>query len=759
MTLINVKARVGKKLYYNQETAWGAFSFYLIDSDEKITLDKTWNNFVVTGDCPMMMEGKEYEFVMKPSWSKKYGDGYEFVEVKERKLNTIQDQQEYLRQVISKKDAEILISAYPNVMIVDYIRENKIDLTKLKGIKEGKFKKIVENVSTYENLKLALVELKDLGISMNAMKRLVNHFGNQETLINRIKENIYSLTEVELFGFTKVDEYAMKRGDDPDSIYRIKACFEHVIKTEGKDGHSWVHIDEFLQKVENLLEIETHKIVNIINQLEENPENFHIENEKVSLKLYHMYESGIKKNLDRLLKNYQKQNEFKSIEDIEEDVKLTFTSEQREAIQLAQQSGVFVLNGKAGTGKTTVLKGIIDSHFDIQYIACALSGKAANVLASKGIESSTIHRLLQVGKDGKFVYNSSNHLSHDLIVLDESSMVNSQLFYSLLQAIPNGAKVIIVGDSGQLPPIGLAAVFDDLVNTKAFPNKELTQVHRQAQKSGILTTANMIRDGEKINGRYEFKNKTFGELQDMVLIPVKDREDIFEYIVDVAKGYFEKYGESTFTDFQILTAVKNKGQNSVKNLNKELQGVFNDLDKDFLEKNGYEYRESDKVIQSGNNYSALIFPDMKTYEELKDHEKEEILEDEEMSAMVDLGSVFNGTLGRIKHINFEKKEVLIQFEDINGLVVYTNSELSMIELAYAITVHRSQGIGVKNVLATFDYVAYKLLSKQMVYTACTRASEKLVIICENGALHKAIETDLGSTRNTFLKVMLMEGVK
>src|SRR5690606_19210106 len=234
--IIDVKGVVAREMFpYNQDTMFGGYAFRLVWSSMDIKINKTWNTFVVTGNCPQLLEGKEYEFTMTPTKHKRYGDGYGFVEVKERKLNSVEEQQEYLRQIISSRDAETLIQAYPKEMIVDFIKEDKVDVSQLKGIKETKLHKIKDKLSMYENLQLALVELKDLGISMTSLQKLVSHFGSQEVLIDKIKENIYILTKVDMFGFTKVDEYAMKRGDDPESRFRILACFEHIVKEEGSD--------------------------------------------------------------------------------------------------------------------------------------------------------------------------------------------------------------------------------------------------------------------------------------------------------------------------------------------------------------------------------------------------------------------------------------------------------------------------------------------------------------------------------------------
>jgi exodeoxyribonuclease V alpha subunit len=753
--VIEVKARVAKRLYYSQDSMFGVFSFYPIETSEEIKINPIYGNFVVSGNCPAFIEDKEYEFTMKPKWNKKYGDGYEFVNVKQLKLDTVEAQQDYLRQLVTEKDAKVLIDAYPNIMIVDYIKEDKIDVNKLKGIKEARLRKIKDRLVQYETISVALVELKDLGISLNSLQRLINHFGSQEMLIQKVKESIYSLCEVDMFAFKTVDKYAMKRGDDPKSPYRVKACFEHVIKENGNDGHTWILVDDLIVKSEELLKVDTQIIIDILKDIRNDKQSqFYIDDEKISLKIYYHYEKEIKRHLDRLMKTFKSPNSTKNISAIEDELGITFTDEQKEAIKLSQQNGVFILNGKAGTGKTTTVKGIVESTPLMFYRACALSGKAAKVLDSKGINASTIHRLLGVGKDGRFYYGEEEMLPHDRIILDESSMVNTYLVYSLLKAIPDGSQIIFVGDNGQLPPIGLGSVFDDLLNNDTYPKLELTKVHRQAEKSGILSSANLIRDGHKINGRYDYSQQKLGELQDMTLIPLKSREYIFDYVIEIAKGYANKFGKDSYFDFQVLTPLKKRGDNSVEKLNIALQKVFNDSNDYSIKRGIYEYKKNDKIIHIGNNYEANAYKDFETYMQYEWYEPEEL---EEMDFEDDLPfrnvSVFNGTMGRIVHINPDKKEVLIQFEDIDGLVCYGQQELNNIELAYAITVHRSQGMGIKHVLFILDYVAYKMLVRELVYTGITRASEQMVLLCENGALHKAIE-NVGTTRNTFLKELL-----
>src|SRR5690606_29491109 len=255
----------------------------------------------------------------------------------------------------------------------------------------------------------------------------------------------------------------------------------------------------------------------------------------------------------------------------------------------------------------------------------------------------------------------------------------------------------------------------------------LTIVHRQAQKSGILSTANTIRDGHQINERYDFERKQLGELKDFVLWPVQNKEYLKDIVIDICRAYKNK----DVNDFQVITGLKTRGDLSVKKLNVELQKVFNDINKPFIKRGGYEYRQGDKIIQNGNNYEA--------------------------GERLDL-SVFNGTLGRIERIDFDTKsdnhKIWIQFEGIEELVPYQKDELDIVELAYAITVHRSQGSTIKNVLFTFDYGSYMLLSRQFVYTGISRASKACVMLVENAALHHAIRTNHSGNRRTFLNDFL-----
>jgi exodeoxyribonuclease V alpha subunit len=730
---IELKATVVKKIFYNEDSMFGVYAFEPSFEDKgKIELNK-WENFTVSGNIPELFVGKTYEIIIEPSNHPKYGKGYSFIAIKQKRPTTVEEQQAYIRAMLKESQAKAIIQKYPNEKILDLMKEDKFDYSDIKGIKEKTYQRIKKYL--FDNLEIqeALVELRELNITFKAMKKLIDHYGSPEVVVHKVKDNIYNLCNVDGFGFDKVDKYALKRGDSKTNQNRIIAAIKYTLEKEANEGHSWTDINKLIDKAKELLQIDKEYIEKAIEFCREEVKELYFSDDKVGLYKNYFYEREILKKLQLL---YQTKNEFtdeeiqKRILEVEERLGVAYTHEQKKAIEKALKYNVFILNGKGGVGKTFTVQGILEALNDKSYCCCALSGKAAKILADKELTAKTIHRMLGVNPDGSFTFNRKDRLPYDVIVLDEASMVNNYLFYSVVSALRDDAKFIIVGDSGQLPAIGTGSVFEDLLNANVFPQQELTIVQRQAAKSGILSTANIIRDGHQINERYSYEKQVYGELKDMVLIPVQNRENIKDIVLDICR----KYNHNDMNEFQVITALKERGSISVKKLNQELQKIFNDVTKPFVQRKGYEYREGDKIIQCGNNYEAGINGDL---------------------------SVFNGTLGKIVKIDFldqDKYQVWIQFDGIEELVPYTKEELDQIELAYAITVHRSQGSTIKHVLFVFDYTAYKLLSRQLVYTGITRASKGCVMVCENGALHHAIRTNHSGLRRTFLKEMLKEGV-
>lgn len=744
MQIIQVKAKVQKELFYNEDSMFGVYSFKPISSDQHINVDDTWETFVVTGNCHKLKEGKEYSFAISPNHTKKYGDGYSFGEFEQAKLDTVDAQQAYLKEVVAPTYAESLIKTYPNAMILDLIINNEIDLSKVKGIGEKTFTKILDKINKSYGLAQSIVELRDLKVTPNQMKKLIAHFGSQEILIEKVRNNIYALTEVKGFGFSKVDAYALNRGDDPNSTKRIKACFDYVLRDEGNmNGHTWITLTELKEKAIKLLDIDVNLINKVLQDVQDDKyKTLYSNGDVIALTKYLNYERKVSEELGRIYNSFHKKRKY-NLSTIESKLGITYTDEQKNAIKLSIDNGVMLLTGKAGAGKTMTLMGIKETFKDERYISCALSGQAVKVLSGRGLEASTIHRMILECKGNKEDDEKKPpKLPYDFVIIDEMSMVSIDLFLQVLLLIKDGTQLILVGDDGQLPPIGVGSPFADLIESETYPCQQLTKVHRQAQQSGILTYANKVRDGEQINNYMNHKQQVLGELKDLVLVPIKEKEDILDKVLKVCRASYKAYGKDFIDNFQVLTAKKKNSPISVDNLNIEIRKIFNETNMK-NSKPFYNFYIGDRVIHNGNNKRA------KHYDAMVDYELNPEVSDET--------TVYNGSIGYIVHIDSDEGLVFIDFSDVDGIVAYESEDISKISLAYAISIHRSQGVGVQNVLLTFDISAFKLLSKQLVYTGMTRASKKLVMIVQNKALHKAINTDLGNTRQTFLTHMLKGG--
>lgn len=746
---IKLKVRVDHKRYYDMNSMWGVFGVIPLTNKEKIeTLDER-GVFAITGNTPELTIGEEYDIEITPSYNKKYGKGYEFVMVAANRPETIKEQQDYLEMMVTEKQFEEIMKVYPNHKVLDLMEEGKFDYTDMKGIGKATYERIKKYVFSNMEIQEALVALKDLDVTFKAVKNLIDHFNNATTLVQVVEEDIYQLCQVKGFGFRKVDGFAMNRGDSPTSEKRLLAGLRYTLEQDADKGDSWMKVSKCKSSLTELLEINRGYIDDIIEEIEKIDKTIYIDEDRIALRNNYFYEYNF---LDGLLNMIKSPVETKmdanvieeKIDNLENENGFEYTDEQRKAIEKAVNNNVLVINGKGGSGKTSVVKGIIDILSEYSYMTVALSGKASFVLKRNGLLAQTIHKTLMEVKEDE--NGEMLPLRYDIIVIDEASMVNNQLFYSVIESVKKGAKLILVGDNGQLPAIGTGAVFDNLIkygHNKAIPRQELTKVHRQAQKSGILSVANTIREGEQVNSPYSKNTEVYGELKDMVVIPTDKETNIKDIILDTA----ERNKNKNIFDFQVITGRVDSGDISVKNLNIEIQKIFNDISKPSVSRNGYEYREGDKVIQNGNNYEARVHKEINEFDES---------EEEETTA------VFNGTVGQIIEIEFDKNpkrkahDIIIKFEDVEEPVRYNVQDLDQISLSYAITVHKSQGDSIKNVVFAFDGASYMLLSREFIYTGITRAKEGCIMIADNRMLHMGVKKVSSGSRRTFLKDKLID---
>ena len=794
-----LKVSVAKVLFYKQESMWGIVSVKptKIEGDFTPELNR-WQNFVIRGNIPMAMnEGQEYDIEITDLQSDpKYGDFYEIVRVHVEALDTIEAQQRFLQAILSEYQAKVILEAHPNSMIVDDIKNNIIDITKIKGIGKMTAKKIKNEIERNKDLGALMVELADLNPTGRMLNKIIEKFESSTMALYRAKESLYNLCSVSGLSFKRIDTVALMRGENKFGAKRIKAYSEHYFDEIANQGHSWVNERVFLEQGIEELDVNGTYIRNYMKS-EDGEQSFYWQQGDKRISSMRMYnnERNTLRNLLRLATKYVAPVGFdidEAIKKAEDKLGVKYTDEQKNAIRECILYGVFILNGKGGTGKTTVVKGIVEvlNSMEATYRACALSGKASQVLLSKDIDSATIHRTFSIGgkkeKPKEPIEEGldredlgEDKLHYDVVIVDESSMVNAGLFSQMLSQLKDGAKIIFVGDSGQLSGIGHGDVLRDLLQTQYFKTIELMQIHRQAQDSGIIELASKIRKGEQIfNSNFEGK-MTFGKNKDMIVYGYQEKEDIPNDVERVLRGQAKHiHTAQDLMDFQVVVAMKERGELSARAINILAQSIFNDLEKPSVSHNGYDYREGDKVIVKGNSYEIKYYDDLEHYHDVQDnamteeemqHQLMEMETDEERNEFLEsiskanIGDLFNGTMGIIVDV-FEKLDyktnkmvnyLMIDFEGL-GIKVFQQSELDSVELAYAVTCHRLQGSTIKNVVCVLDYSAYSLLCKQWVYTAITRASNKCVLLVQSSALVKAIATDASGNRQTFLGDMIQD---
>ncbi|MGL5765020.1 MAG: ATP-dependent DNA helicase [Sarcina sp.] len=372
---------------------------------------------------------------------------------------------------------------------------------------------------------------------------------------------------------------------------------------------------------------------------------------------------------------------------------------------------------------------------------CALSGKAAQRIQEvTGYEAMTIHRLLEYDPRGEvpFGYNKDCQLESDIIILDEASMVDISMFLNLIEAIKTGTKLCILGDQGQLDAIGAGNVLKDLIDSEIVPCVKLTKIHRQAQKSAIITESINIRNNNQIVGYGEECNKILGELQDLEVISRVNREKLVDIVIDKFKERLKV--EKDIMKVQIVAATRTRGELSTFNLNNKIKQIVNPSN-DFnlpmeckVDKNHtYKIDVGDKIIITKNNYKVEVW----------DNKKQGFAK----------GQVFNGNVGRVVSIGIDCAE--LEIEGV-GLVIIKSKNYNDIELAYAISIHKSQGNQCESVIVAIDTGAYMMLSCELLYTAITRAMNYCILVGENKAIRKCCSYSQGNYKQTFLKSFLKD---
>lgn len=745
-TTIKAKVRVDKLIYpryAGQQNAgeWGIVACSVVEEIEgKLPVNKYNNVTIKAQHLPKIQLDEEYLVVGNVIDDEKWGGQVNalffsmvFNFDDEKESNT------FLKMVFTESQYNMLIDHFDNPVQL-FIDKNVEALTKINGIGVKTAIKLIEKFEEVQDFSHAYIVLGNLGLSQTWIVKLLETYGSPDVIVDVIKDNPYMLIEnVDGIGWSKADEIALNNGFTMVDKRRLKAFVLYYLKEEAEKGHSWTAPWDIIDMMNDKCgETEFELRTEVFTELrEEDKIWFNEDKTMVALASVKRLEWAIKEELERLIQA-ESEFEYDNFESILKTQELKqnweFTEEQIEAIKGTLESNVTIITGNAGTGKSSVVSAVINILHEYSFAQTALAGRAADRLREiTGEDGYTIHRLLGYTA-GSFTYNRSNPLPINIIILDETSMVGGILFLSLISAIPSGEKIIMLGDEGQLEAIGMLNIFADMMNSGIVTTYKLTKIHRQAEKSAIITESIKIKNQQQIASKTELGVQTRGELQDLVL----DLYDEKEYTkLRIMHHFIEELNRlKDISLLQVIVPMRTSGESSVLSLNREIQKYYNGtnsfsvtIGSPKFPETCYEIRENDKVIIRRNNYKDVFNPDGKQV------------------------AVFNGNIGIVKEIDYSVNTISIEL-NTGETVIMPKKTWKSIELAYAITCHSFQGSSANTVIIGLDFSSYTMLTKEWIYTAMTRAEKHCVLCAQNSALRYAINTTNVPHKRTFLTGML-----
>ena len=723
-------------IFRNAENGYTIFE--LVSGEEELTCRGTFA-YLNEGDF-VSVEGQMVEHPI-------YGTQLQVTSYELRPPEDVVAIQRYLGSGAIKGIGETMAARIVQKFGADTFRimeEEPERLAEIKGISERKAREIAIQVEDKKELRQAMIFLTQYGISNSLAVKIYTKYGPQ--MYGIMQENPYQLAEdISGVGFKIADEIASRIGIHTDSDYRIRSGILYVLLQAVGDGHTYLPRQELVRRGAEVLGVEESGIEiqlgnlcidrKLIIKLEE-------EEERVYAAAYYYMELNTAKMLHDLNVPYayDEAASMRRLEKIEDHAGMELDELQKEAVLGAVKNGVFLLTGGPGTGKTTTINAMI-RYFEsegLDIMLAAPTGRAAKRMTeTTGYEASTIHRMLELmggpdnGEKGSFLRNEENPLETDVIIIDEMSMVDLPLFHALLKAVLVGTRLVLVGDKDQLPSVGAGAVLKDLLQSEKFPTVMLNKIFRQAGESDIVVNAHKINRGEQVI----LDNKSM----DFFFLKRQDPNVIISVLLTLIQKKLPKYVEATPYDIQVLTPTR-KGLLGVERLNGILQQYLNPPEKDKKEKEhaGVIFREGDKVMQLKNNYQ-LEWEIRNRY-----------------GLPIDKGmGIFNGDMGIIKEMNLYAETMTIEFDDCRE-VEYSFKQLEELELAYAITIHKSQGSEYPAVVMPMWPGPRMLMNRNLLYTAVTRARRCVTMVGSDETFYQMAENINEQTRYSGLKERLWE---
>ena len=736
-----IKGYVDHIIYQNKDNGYAVLSMN-VDDEEEICVGifrgvDNGENLEITG-----------EYVEHPS----YGFQFKANSFKVVEPDDLLSMERYLGSGAIKGVGEALAKRIVKRFGKDTFRvieEEPERLVEVKGISERIAQQITDQMIEKREIREAFLFLQKYGITNTLAVKIYEKYGMG--MYGILKENPYRLSEdIQGVGFRLADEIAEKIGIHTDSDYRIRSGILYTLLQASLEGHMFLPMRVLVRRSADLLQVPEeairaqiqnlhmdHKVV--VKKTTDEPEVYAFSYYYAELNCARML-----RELNVLMESELLDSEEKRIETILQRILkeqgLELDELQKNAVLECVKHGIMILSGGPGTGKTTTITTMI-RYFDeegMDILLAAPTGRAAKRMTeATGYEARTIHRMLEInggmedGSRARFERNGENPLEADVVIIDEMSMVDIYLFQSLLEAVSVGTRLILVGDVDQLPSVGPGQVLQDLIESKSFPTVMLKKIYRQAGESDIVMNAHRINMGQKI----ALNNKS----KDFFFLPRNDVQVIYKHMIQLITEKLPRYVEAQPYDIQVLTPMR-KGSLGVETLNEILQRYLNPADPSRKEHAAGDriFREGDKVMQIKNNYQ-LEWEIVSQY-----------------GIRIDSGSgVFNGDIGTIRRIREESSTVQVEYDE-HRLVEYTFSQLDEIELAYAITIHKSQGSEYPAVLLPLLSGPKMLMNRNLLYTAVTRARKCVTILGSQEVVDGMIENENQYHRYTGLGRRILE---
>lgn len=627
------------------------------------------------------------------------------------------------------------------------VEEEPERLAEIKGISEKKAREIAAQMEEKADMRKAMMFLQKYGISLNLGAKIYQKYG--DSVYSVLQENPYRLADdISGVGFKIADEIAGRIGIHTDSDYRIKSGMMYTLLQATGEGHVYLPKEELFQRSSELLGVDVSYMEKHLMDL--SMERKVIQKEEGETVLvypsrFYYLELNTARMLSELNIDCPEDEAFvqRRIAQIEKETGTTLDEMQKKAVTEAAGHGLFILTGGPGTGKTTTINAIIrffEGEGSELRLAAPTGRAAKRMTEATGYEAQTIHRLLELngmpeeerqGQAVHFERNAENPLEADVIIIDEMSMVDIQLMHSLLLAVTAGTRLILVGDENQLPSVGPGNVLRDIIRSGEFPVVELKKIFRQASESDIVVNAHKINRGEQVT----LSNKS----SDFFFLKRQDADIIIRVVIALIQEKLPRYVEAKPFDIQVLTSMR-KGLLGVERLNQILQRYLNPPEPSKKEKEYGQglFREGDKVMQIRNNYQ-LEWEIRGRYE-----------------IPVDKGvGVFNGDTGILKTINEFSETAEVEFED-GRCAEYSFKQLEELELAYAVTIHKSQGSEYPAVVIPLLSGPRMLLNRNLLYTAVTRARRCVTIVGSEETFREMIKNEKQQRRYSSLDIRLKE---